>query len=1143
MPDATPQAIPDSRNRPHDVTGSVPEVTSKFDDVVDDVVADGSAGVDSQSDVLDLVDLAEVHDAGALDGDGDLWSDISDGDFGPDISDGDFGPDGSDGDAGTDGSQECGPNCGGKECGPDGCGGSCGTCDGSAAECVEGICNCVPDCACLACGPDGCGGTCGDGCSDNLECTAGVCVCQPDCSDKDCGGDGCGGYCGTCLMSQYCLESKCLPRCGNGECDTLFNETSCLCPQDCGPCAGCCRQAECHDTVGPDACGLDGTDCTRCLAGQACLEGVCEGACGDGQCQEGENCATCAPDCGHCCGDGVCDETMYEDCFTCQADCDNCCGDGVCVPEHLEWCETCPADCTCSGDCGDGICAGEYCLTCMIDCGSCCGSGSCYNNWSVVAPWEDAITCPTDCGLWDMVVMQPMECGNGVIDYFELCDDGNEEEGDGCSPDCFDETKDFPDEGSLVITEMMIVPEESSLALGQWFEIQNVTAQPIPLQGVTAGNDTGASFEISQAVLLDPGERAVLAAGDEDNVGFEPDVIWTDFQLVPLAGQLTLWSPQGEILDSVQYQSPGFPIELGRSANLHQMANSSEMNDLTESWCASSWTTFSGVIGSPGSPNMLCPGAVTCGDGLLQVTEECDDGNQLAGDGCDDSCRLEYFPICGNGIIEACEECDDGNTSGGDGCNSECLFESAGQCGNGHLEFGEQCDDGNLESGDGCGPDCRRTFVCGNGVLEPLEQCDDGNTWDGDGCNGGCDVETAADRCGDGIVGLSEQCDDGCANGALGVCEPAFDNGDGCSVDCRWEGPPVAWPHRCGNGIIEPDDGEECDPPYHSIGWDMCLPDCTLAPCHGACCPSACCGNGKKEMLTDQWQREQEPPARYFGGPVEGFVEECDDGNLTDGDGCSSGCWFEDANVGVIAGSVVLQPETAPADIAIIGGYDPPLVSACGAVAELGDWYESLKGYWTDGPVTQDVVVPDLPELEETAHYAYPTAACQSGPCVVYISFVDSRTRCLLSTCAVTHWPRQFVGGPDFEVQVKPPAPTLISGHLYLDSPLAEDDKLYLFVAVWGEEFYDASYVFEIPNAGSQVVPYEVDVVATEKLFLTALLDRHGDLHFGAGPTPDSGDLYGQHGAALYYYPKCDCPTVHTDVDISVNTPVSPTEI
>ena len=78
----------------------------------------------------------------------------------------------------------------------------------------------------------------------------------------------------------------------------------------------------------------------------------------------------------------------------------------------------------------------------------------------------------------------------------------------------------------------------------------------------------------------------------------------------------------------------------------------------------------------------------TCGNGILEGLEGCDDGNTLDGDGCTSTCEVElgfactgepsvceFVGYCGDGVLQAGEECDDGNTLNGDGCSSTCLFE------------------------------------------------------------------------------------------------------------------------------------------------------------------------------------------------------------------------------------------------------------------------------------------------------------------------------------------------------------------------------------------------------------------------------------------------------------------------------------
>lgn len=123
-----------------------------------------------------------------------------------------------------------------------------------------------------------------------------------------------------------------------------------------------------------------------------------------------------------------------------------------------------------------------------------------------------------------------------------------------------------------------------------------------------------------------------------------------------------------------------------------------------------------------------------CANGVVESGEQCDDGNLINGDGCNDVCMFENSN-CSNGIINAGEQCDDGNSINGDGCNMYCLLEN-GTCGNAVVNAGEQCDDGNNINGDGCNLACMiEGAISGNGVVESGEQCDDANTINGDGCN------------------------------------------------------------------------------------------------------------------------------------------------------------------------------------------------------------------------------------------------------------------------------------------------------------------------------------------------------------------------------------------------------------------------
>lgn len=111
-----------------------------------------------------------------------------------------------------------------------------------------------------------------------------------------------------------------------------------------------------------------------------------------------------------------------------------------------------------------------------------------------------------------------------------------------------------------------------------------------------------------------------------------------------------------------------------------------------------------------------CEPANSCGNGALEGGEACDDGNAFANDGCSAACLLELgagpctddaqcgsgvcntmgaTPVCaapmscGNGILDAAEACDDGNLDRGDGCSRFCTLENDWRGGGGCAAKGD----------------------------------------------------------------------------------------------------------------------------------------------------------------------------------------------------------------------------------------------------------------------------------------------------------------------------------------------------------------------------------------------------------------------------------------------------------------------
>jgi uncharacterized protein (TIGR03382 family) len=247
-----------------------------------------------------------------------------------------------------------------------------------------------------------------------------------------------------------------------------------------------------------------------------------------------------------------------------------------------------------------------------------------------------------------------------------------------------------------------------------------------------------------------------------------------------------------------------------------------------------------------------------CGDGIVDMGEDCDDGNATNTDDCPTTCATPY---CGDEFTwYGQEQCDDGNYLNIDACLNNCTIAS---CGDGWLWLGsEACDDGNQDNSDLCTNACEPA-ICGDGFVQPGEACDDGNPFDNDACSNDC----VPDTCGNGIVQGSEECDDGnddnsdsctngctlpaCGDGQVQAPEACDDgnamNGDGCLNNCAL--------NTCGDGHVDPM-SEQCDD-ANDIEDDACTNNCRLPTCGD--------------------------------GIIQGD-EECDDGNDINSDSCDNNC-------------------------------------------------------------------------------------------------------------------------------------------------------------------------------------------------------------------------------------------------------------
>lgn len=124
---------------------------------------------------------------------------------------------------------------------------------------------------------------------------------------------------------------------------------------------------------------------------------------------------------------------------------------------------------------------------------------------------------------------------------------------------------------------------------------------------------------------------------------------------------------------SLQILSPA-NLEIASVAGLCPSLDANSDPDLNE--IEQEGTYFVRITGTAAVPFYVAEIEVAppmCGDGIEQLGEQCDDGNAVADDGCEPDCT--ETPNCGDGSVQTGEECDDGNTTPGDGCDDICLLE------------------------------------------------------------------------------------------------------------------------------------------------------------------------------------------------------------------------------------------------------------------------------------------------------------------------------------------------------------------------------------------------------------------------------------------------------------------------------------
>jgi cysteine-rich repeat protein len=408
------------------------------------------------------------------------------------------------------------------------------------------------------------------------------------------------------------------------------------------------------------------------------------------------------------------------------------------------------------------------------------------------------------------------ECGNGVPEQGEECDDGNLVALDGCEVGC---TLSCVSDGSA-----RDCSDENACNGLETCSVEHRCVAGTPLAD---GVDCGDGKVCVGQLCLQP------SCGDGQAQGAEE-------------------CDDGDVLDengcdrSCRFSC--VPGDAARDCTPEDSCQGPAACDAASHTCGARTPLADGVTCDVGGVEGYCKSGACklalCGDGVPEPGEVCDDGNTNQLDGCKNDCTFS---------CTSSADCTDSNECTLDGCDlgshvcssaadptrdgTDCqVVGVAGRCtsgkcvpltcGDGDVDAGEQCDTAGASADGGCGADCRyacqqdadcsdsepcsgvetcvavtsgkrcemgtplaqyaecqadprricvqdvcRLSLCGDGVVDSGggEQCEPPSTAT---CTSTCQRIV----CGDGVIAGSEQCDDGNTN-----------NLDGCDAGCRYE--------------------------------------------------------------------------------------------------------------------------------------------------------------------------------------------------------------------------------------------------------------------------------------------------------------------------------------------------------------------
>ncbi|MFZ2719007.1 MAG: DUF4215 domain-containing protein [Candidatus Absconditicoccaceae bacterium] len=291
-------------------------------------------------------------------------------------------------------------------------------------------------------------------------------------------------------------------------------------------------------------------------------------------------------------------------------------------------------------------------------------------------------------------------CGDGIPEGIEQCDDGNINNGDGCSSLCERETQNI-----LCIG----LPANS-----QWNIVDNI---------IQTRNGTSWAPSQTGAYNITPSTT----------------------QCHYICNTNYTWDGSACIADTTTYTCPTKPVT------------------------GTVWNTVSSYIQTWNGTSRLPANTSTTYNIVGSTTQchyECAANYTWDGSACIPSIA------CGNGTVQVGEQCDDSNTNNGDGCSSLCERETQTYTCSPKPITGTIWNtvSGYIQTWNGSSRSPAATTTTYNAtpsieqsITECLYKCAANYTWDGSAC-------IPSIECGNGTVEGSEQCDNGLLNSNTGEC-------------------------------------------------------------------------------------------------------------------------------------------------------------------------------------------------------------------------------------------------------------------------------------------------------------------------------------------------------------------------------------